>query len=1405
EKVGGVAAELGKRWVVASAQSEKEFLEQLGGFIVHGQEKLSQGVAGWLDGVIKSFGEGGARAVSEFNRMAVDEMNQVKFDTTGVFKMPSSYYMDPKAFEEAQKYGFKVGEQVGVGADKGVNETAPAAADSLKAAFDAKSPYISVRVLFGNPQDVDKALESLGESVGRSLTGAKQSLINAGIDFGQSFVEGLSRQTGLAKELFKKDVEGFAQSFAKVNADLAAGFATSNATIRSVLLGSKTISAEFEKQMDESFVDLVLKANGLNKQLMEALYNADPAEFEKLNTAIQEQAKILAKSALDNIKHANGIATAITHIYHNAITPADRQYLLFAFGALTDGMEEAARAAGRAEQGIVESLGTIKAETRSFSQIVQEDLGRISHVFDEGLKLRGGVFDDLLPQLDHLAAASGQSTEQVAAQFRGMISELEATTPRMGVLVSQIDQYLLNSQLTKLEDALGKPLGRGIEAILDHFGKLKTGVAKQITAVGELFASLPDALGGRTVSKVISTINQYANLFSKALGVLDAFGVNLPGSWKKVLDIFTNGAGSTTQIMTDMKNDVVGVIRQMKDEILQIFDDLNPLMRAKFQEGLKSLTQAAQIELQSNTEVFQKWSKDVQITGADTAQKFGNSLFEGVGKININRGNILAGNAALFGGWAGKVTAAVLSVINISRQAGTSLPVIFSATANAISASSISMINSLQGLAAGAQTSLASFTDSAGQMQSGIGGLFRQISGLIFQAAGGAAQQANQAGMGIHQSLMSGILGVAAGGFMSGVGIGRATQSRLIGGIGGGLSGAAQGAIIGSVVPGIGTAVGAIVGGIAGTIGGILGGGKSAFQKAMEKEQIAQAQLQTKQAQQQYLQLVEGTKQSWLETISKGFALMEQIGATAAVPKSILKDAFKGLHQLTKFAIKELQSWKDSSIAELKPVAESLGSVFEALASGPAAVEAAARSIPVAQSSFDTFFSNVGKLWDGFGSFADGIKNKVRKHSEKFAESFKPVVEIVGPSVTAMADFFKVRRINEGDVGVWVSNITLIETGMAKAADSLDRFGVKDSARLAESGSTVLDFLSKYADTQDKIVGIKIPSPSDYDNLFTGAKLALGKAIEFAKDVAREGLQLASEVSNLGSSVIGSLNSEVEFIKNALALKGADFSSIPDTIKALWDATKLAVALASEAANSIDQELTDKAAKYAAGALDVMKLYGEAAKTFFGESTLVRDVYPAAVQNLTSGIELAILGIVDIRRRVTGEMLSEAQASATGINAAMSVISNAGSALKPLGIDEAGKAPTFSVQVIDNLLNITEYAIGRVVQLSKSTNKSDLAASVEYAGIVHGISTNMSDALGFIKAVAEQTPTSVSSFDLMVGNFSNFNTALARSEGMLGEGKGISARMVDIAHGIGGDLKEVARSLAASLTQTVGL
>ena len=938
------------------------------------------------------------------------------------------------------------------------------------------------------------------------------------------------------------------------------------------------------------------------------------------------------------------------------------------------------------------------------------------------LNARIDISSSIISQLDHLAAVTGQDKDVVLTQFRDMVAGMSDGSAEVQKQIALLDQAILNSQLSKLEDVWGRPAGRAIEFILVQMDKLDAGTAKKAAAIGAVLSSLPDALGGKTLNKWIDNVNKYVNFFNKVLDLMDAFGIKLPGSAGRAMDrlrdILNNGAGNNTQIMREMSAEMQRIMEEMSRRVVQTIGTMVDQSKAKISELNDSLQ---------------------GLPGQGGSTGIINSLLGG------------GGNSGILGSFFGK-----------------------------------------KGEDAGGQFGGGLFGglfDSLTQQQGKLESILDEVFGPVQQSAGGAGGDSGK----LFADGFVGKLSLITSGLATF--FGTRGQGRLTGLLGG----AAAGAQIGSIFGGIGAAVGAGIGAIAGLF---FGTGKSELAKAQEAAALAEARAAIKRTELQTKQLEQEVQQAIIRTGSDLADLMDKAGNTALVPKGIIRKFVNRAVFFLRELADGLKTVAKDATPEMKAAAENFQPVIALAASVPEAIDAAARSMPVPQNSFDTFFSNLTKLWDGFSTATDDITNKASKHAKKFATRWEPVLNTIAPSVEASSNFFKVRRIDEADVVTWVANIVVMEKGIAQAADSLDKYGVKQGERLANAGSATLDFMVKYADTQDRIVNITTPDASSYERLFAGAKIALGQSITFAKDVEKEGLALSAEVQKLGTEIFGGLNAEIDFISKAGGLKDVDFNRIPDTIRALSDATKLAVQLSAEAGNLISQEMKDEAQKYAIAAKDVVSVYDEAAKAFGGAS-LNRDIYPATIQNIANGIELSIAGIIDIRKRVTGEMLAEVKESEAGLNAVASIIGNQVSAFKDLGIDEAGKAPTFSIERIDALLNISEYSLNRVVSLSKSISASDRAAAVSFSTDTRVMSENMSSGLGFIKALSEQAPTSVASFDAMTSTVVNFGTAIENSLDEMARIREMAAEFLSLSGETKADITAGISNLAAAAASAI--
>ena len=337
-------------------------------------------------------------------------------------------------------------------------------------------------------------------------------------------------------------------------------------------------------------VNALLKEHGFEIELSARLWDILTPAQKRAAVTLSEYAKAakLANIETDAQRdHFNRAVDAVTHFderVHLAFDDLKNGRITASqFGAVVRGeVAPALQIAADKAKGLSTELTSLA--DRNAKAIAKFKEGTDNLISLQGLNFKIGVFDTIIAQVDHLAAVSGQDKDIVLANFRDMLAGSVATTEdgaaKIKEQIALIDQAILNSQLAKLEDAWGRPAGRAIQAILVHYdklstatGNLKTSMLAKVTAVGELFAVLPGKVG-QSVSKVINTINTVIDIATKALNVLEAFGVKLPKPIQDWLDILNRGAGSTTAVMKQMGEDVKLILQDMSQQVIAIFKQM---------------------------------------------------------------------------------------------------------------------------------------------------------------------------------------------------------------------------------------------------------------------------------------------------------------------------------------------------------------------------------------------------------------------------------------------------------------------------------------------------------------------------------------------------------------------------------------------------------------------------------------------------------------------------------------------------------------------------------------------------------------------------------------------------------------------------------------------------------------
>lgn len=293
------------------------------------------------------------------------------------------------------------------------------------------------------------------------------------------------------------------------------------------------------------------------------------------------------------------------------------------------------------------------------------------------------------------------------------------------------------------------------------------------------------------------------------------------------------------------------------------------------------------------------------------------------------------------------------------------------------------------------------------------------------------------------------------------------------------------------------------VGGVASVFGGVdsiiksirsIFGIKSAFQKAMEAEQLAQARLQTQQSQQQVLQLIEQTKQSWIDTLDKGRALLESIAFYSKVPKLAFNQFFQDMHKLFKGMVELAKKWKLDATQDIKLAAENLSAGVSLLSQLPAALDGISKYLGTPDASFAVFFAAAAKYFDKLEEFLDTIPKSTAKAIGKFSNWLKSGVDLLAPLTEGLKGLFDLKELpTDAQFGLVNLAVEEIITNIGLLGQKFEKGMLKQMAFFSEKAGSALALWKDTIDAIKATVGIQPLSETDADNLVSGLTMFIDR------------------------------------------------------------------------------------------------------------------------------------------------------------------------------------------------------------------------------------------------------------------------------------------------------------------------
>jgi TP901 family phage tail tape measure protein len=488
-----------------------------------------------------------------------------------------------------------------------------------------------------------------------------------------------------------------------------------------------------------------------------------------------------------------------------------------------------------------------------------------------------------------------------------------------------------------------------------------------------------------------------------------------------------------------------------------------------------------------------------------------------------------------------------------------------------------------------------SFLDSAirllqrmfGADQTGLGGILEGVAGLFkktttdisgnFDAMQKQAKAAAQGG-GSSATGLANMWNKASNGMKVGVSAAASafatlTAAMAVTGATGSKTAGFLTSLFGSTLAGIqaglafGPVGGAIVGGVS-LIGGIIGMfmGKSSAQKAAEKAAADKAKIDMQQAAQNVIK-------SAIEGFDAAMSFFEKLDEFTQVRKSKFKAFFANFDRLMDYFLELSKKWAGDSLTKAKAAAEAIGPIADAIARLPEAFDAINSHFGVAQSAIDQFFTDFGRVMDGFFARIETWAVGKAKHARKIANNIAPAIDLMGPLLEAIKNMSSLSRPPDEAFDIIDDVIDTIVTRTAALAEKFDKAVLKVMANFAEKSGFALTLWTEAVSSIKDMVDIKMPSDQDFTNVFLGIEKIINGMTEMAERLSTESLGRAESIAQASMSIFASIKAGVEALTS---LK--DFTNVlPEVFTAFYNGFNAALdMLASMATRGLTFEQTAK-------------------------------------------------------------------------------------------------------------------------------------------------------------------------------------------------------------------------------------
>ena len=424
---------------------------------------------------------------------------------------------------------------------------------------------------------------------------------------------------------------------------------------------------------------------------------------------------------------------------------------------------------------------------------------------------------------------------------------------------------------------------------------------------------------------------------------------------------------------------------------------------------------------------------------------------------------------------------------------------------------------------------------------------------------------------------------------------------------------------------------------------------------------------------------------------------------------------------------------------------------------------------------------------DQLGVFTQGIiditlslVNASRLFSDKglagasaLAEVAGRIVGLIAPAVAGFKILPQIMQPTADQLGVFTQGVTDITLSLVNASRNFDQIGLNAAGQLADTAGKVIGLIAPAVAGFRTLATIVAPTSASLQIFASGVAAITRAIVAGAATFAVEALTSATVFAEAAGKVLGLIGTGVQALA---ALAGAGVVSIDTArLNAFASSLRTLVATIGQVARTLSSEIVTAAGDFSQDAAKAVGLLGSGVDGF-AKLAEFQPISPAQIDAFVAAVLLTVQRVAAAAKRIDAETVKAAGEFADSAGKVTSLIGSAISAFTiNTNVDKDGNAKQadrfITTAEIDQIVFLSQYAVGRLVEVAKGFDKGQLAGLATFSDAA-------SKGFGALKGVLDaiQVPTKdsapkegslapIQAIDMLIGMF---NEGLGRLGTLVG-------------------------------------